>query len=34
MPWFLKLLAWIPALQRIPAYVIGIGFGPEHVRDA
>jgi 2-polyprenyl-6-methoxyphenol hydroxylase-like FAD-dependent oxidoreductase len=32
-PWFLKLFAWFPILRRIPAHVIGIGFGPEHVSD-
>lgn len=31
LPWFMKLLGRIPALQFLPAYVIGIGFRPEHV---
>ncbi len=31
-PWFLKLFRWFPILQRIPGYLIGIGFRPEHVR--
>jgi 2-polyprenyl-6-methoxyphenol hydroxylase-like FAD-dependent oxidoreductase len=30
-PWFVKLLRWFPFLQRIPGYLIGIGFRPEHV---
>jgi len=31
IPWILKLFVYIPLLRRIPARVIGIGFGPEHV---
>jgi 2-polyprenyl-6-methoxyphenol hydroxylase-like FAD-dependent oxidoreductase len=31
MPWFLKFFAALPILRRIPARIIGIGFGPEHV---
>lgn len=31
-PWFLKLFRWFPFLQRIPGYLIGIGFRPEHAR--
>jgi 2-polyprenyl-6-methoxyphenol hydroxylase-like FAD-dependent oxidoreductase len=31
-PWFLKLFRTFPILQRIPAYVIGVGVRPEHVR--
>ena len=31
MPWFLKLFLYFPVLRRIPARVLGIGFGPEHV---
>jgi 2-polyprenyl-6-methoxyphenol hydroxylase-like FAD-dependent oxidoreductase len=27
-----KLMNWIPALQRIPARLIGIGVRPEHIR--
>lgn len=30
-PWFLRMFRFIPLLQAIPARVIGIGFGPEHV---
>ena len=30
-PWFLKLFRVLPFLQRIPAYMIGIGFRPEHI---
>jgi 2-polyprenyl-6-methoxyphenol hydroxylase-like FAD-dependent oxidoreductase len=30
-PFALKLLQWFPALQGIPARVIGIGVRPEHV---
>ena len=32
LPLALRLLAGIPPLRAIPAYVIGIGFRPEHVR--
>jgi 2-polyprenyl-6-methoxyphenol hydroxylase-like FAD-dependent oxidoreductase len=28
----LRLTTWFPVLQRIPAYVVGIGFRPEHIR--
>ncbi|MEX0590892.1 MAG: FAD-dependent oxidoreductase [Xanthobacteraceae bacterium] len=31
-PFLLRLLARFPRLRRIPAYVVGIGFRPEHVR--
>jgi 2-polyprenyl-6-methoxyphenol hydroxylase-like FAD-dependent oxidoreductase len=31
MPWFLKLFSIFPILRRIPARVLGIGFGAEHV---
>jgi 2-polyprenyl-6-methoxyphenol hydroxylase-like FAD-dependent oxidoreductase len=31
VPWFLKLANSIPALRYIPARIIGLGFGPEHV---
>jgi 2-polyprenyl-6-methoxyphenol hydroxylase-like FAD-dependent oxidoreductase len=31
-PHALKLLDWFPVLRRIPAYLIGIGIRPEHVR--
>ena len=30
-PWPLKLLDRLPLLQRIPAYIVGVGFRPEHV---
>jgi 2-polyprenyl-6-methoxyphenol hydroxylase-like FAD-dependent oxidoreductase len=33
-PWPLRMLKWIPALQRLPARIIGIGLRPEHVRTA
>jgi 2-polyprenyl-6-methoxyphenol hydroxylase-like FAD-dependent oxidoreductase len=32
LPWPLRLLRRFPALRRIPARLIGIGFRPEHVR--
>ena len=31
-PWPVKLLGYIPALQRIPAWLVGVGVRPEHVR--
>jgi hypothetical protein len=31
-PLLLRLIAAIPLLRRIPAYVIGIGVRPEHIR--
>ncbi len=31
-PLFLRLLASVPLLRRIPAHLIGIGIRPEHVR--
>ncbi|MGD0052260.1 MAG: FAD-dependent oxidoreductase [Vulcanimicrobiaceae bacterium] len=31
-PWILRFLAAMPWFRRIPAYVVGIGFRPEHVR--
>src|SRR5271156_1776309 len=31
-PWILKLLQRWPYLRRFPAYAVGIGFRPEHVR--
>ncbi|HLZ34900.1 MAG TPA: FAD-dependent oxidoreductase [Nitrospira sp.] len=27
-----RLLAWFPFLRRVPAYMIGLGFRPEHVQ--
>ena len=32
-PWVLRLMQRFPVLQRIPAYLIGIGFRAEHVRS-
>src|SRR6202050_2509260 len=32
LPWPIKLLARFPILRRIPAYVVGMGFRPEHVQ--
>ncbi len=32
LPWALKLLRWLPALRRVPARLVGVGFRPEHVR--
>jgi hypothetical protein len=32
LPWPIKLLIRFPILRRIPAYVVGMGFRPEHVR--
>jgi 2-polyprenyl-6-methoxyphenol hydroxylase-like FAD-dependent oxidoreductase len=34
LPFPIKLLQWFPALRRVPARLIGIGFRPEHVRTA
>jgi 2-polyprenyl-6-methoxyphenol hydroxylase-like FAD-dependent oxidoreductase len=31
-PFLLKLMQWVPTLQRIPARIIGMGFQPEHIR--
>jgi len=31
-PWILNLTQQWPVLRRIPAYAVGIGFRPEHVR--
>ena len=33
MPWPLKLLNRFPALRKLPAYAVGIGVRPEHVRS-
>ncbi|MCM8731452.1 FAD-dependent oxidoreductase [Hephaestia sp. GCM10023244] len=33
LPWFLRLLAALPLLRRLPARAIGLGFRPEHVRS-
>lgn len=32
VPWILRMLAKYPVLQRIPAYLVGVGVRPEHVR--
>ena len=32
VPAIIRLAQRFPVLQRIPAYVIGVGFRPEHVR--
>jgi 2-polyprenyl-6-methoxyphenol hydroxylase-like FAD-dependent oxidoreductase len=32
LPFPFKLLQWFPALRRVPARLIGVGFRPEHVR--
>jgi 2-polyprenyl-6-methoxyphenol hydroxylase-like FAD-dependent oxidoreductase len=32
-PLVLRAFAWWPFLRRIPAFVVGIGFRPEHVRS-
>lgn len=34
LPWVLQLLRRSPLLQRLPAYLVGIGVRPEHVRGA
>jgi 2-polyprenyl-6-methoxyphenol hydroxylase-like FAD-dependent oxidoreductase len=31
LPWIFRLLQWFPFLRRIPAYIVGIGFRPEHI---
>jgi hypothetical protein len=31
VPWPIKLMQRWPALRRIPARIIGIGFRPEHI---
>src|SRR5262245_15372958 len=32
VPWIVRLMISVPVLQRLPAYLIGVGFRPEHVR--
>lgn len=32
LPWQLQILKRFPFLRRIPAYMVGIGFRPEHVK--
>ncbi|MEZ5817704.1 MAG: FAD-dependent oxidoreductase [Hyphomicrobiaceae bacterium] len=34
VPWALRLMQYLPILQRVPARLIGIGFTPEHVEIA
>jgi hypothetical protein len=31
-PFLTKFFNWFPALRRIPARIVGMGFRPEHVR--
>jgi 2-polyprenyl-6-methoxyphenol hydroxylase-like FAD-dependent oxidoreductase len=31
-PWALRILGQFPALRRLPARIIGMGFRPEHIR--
>ncbi len=31
-PWILKLLSSVPLFRRIPAYLVGVGVRPEHIR--
>ena len=31
-PWVLRLLQIFPVLQRIPAYLVGVGVRPEHIQ--
>jgi 2-polyprenyl-6-methoxyphenol hydroxylase-like FAD-dependent oxidoreductase len=31
VPWQLRLVTSIPYLRRLPAYLVGIGFRPEHI---
>lgn len=33
VPWPLKLMKRWPLLQALPAYVVGVGVRPEHVRS-
>lgn len=33
LPWQLKLLQYFPWLRRIPAYMIGMGFRPENIKN-
>ena len=33
-PFLLRLMKWFPALTRIPARVIGLGFRPEHANSS
>ena len=31
-PWIVRMFGQFPALRRLPARVIGMGFRPEHIR--
>lgn len=31
LPWLLRLFRVVPALRRLPARIVGVGFCPEHV---
>ena len=31
-PWILRLLSSVPLFRRIPAYLVGVGVRPEHIR--
>ena len=31
-PWPVRMLGRYPALRRLPARIIGMGFRPEHIR--
>ena len=31
LPWILRLFKIVPALRRLPARIVGVGFRPEHV---
>jgi 2-polyprenyl-6-methoxyphenol hydroxylase-like FAD-dependent oxidoreductase len=31
-PWIIRMFGQVPALRRLPARVIGLGFQPEHIR--
>lgn len=33
VPFIFKLLQWFPYLRRVPAYLVGIGFRPEHIKN-
>jgi 2-polyprenyl-6-methoxyphenol hydroxylase-like FAD-dependent oxidoreductase len=32
-PWLLRVLTAIPLFRRLPAYVVGVGVRPEHIRQ-
>ncbi len=31
-PWIIRMFGQVPALRRLPARIIGLGFQPEHIR--